>query len=98
MDNDYPPYFIRKYMNRFFHVNQATAVIRQGDPVAYERLHSKLLEQPTRREKLLNERLKDPIKSPAALQTKLWNSNVLYPRYLFDKIQSRQFAKLFYGW
>jgi hypothetical protein len=51
--NVYPPYFITKQFNRFFHLNNALPVLNQLNQEVYHRLHQTLLHQPTRREKQL---------------------------------------------
>jgi hypothetical protein len=96
--NSYPPNFISKQFNRFFHLNDAMPVLNQLDEQVYHRLHQTLLHQPTRREKQLNKMMHDPILSPTVLQPKIWNHEVMYPRYMFDSGQSIGFPKEFYKW
>ncbi|CAF4566217.1 unnamed protein product, partial [Rotaria magnacalcarata] len=57
-----------------------------------------LLEQPTRREKLLKNMLKDPIRSPTVLQTKVWDRSIMFPRYQYDGSTSNRFKSKFYKW
>jgi hypothetical protein len=47
--NGYPPYFITKQSNRFFHLNNALPVLNQLNQEVYHRLHQTLLHQPTHR-------------------------------------------------
>ncbi|CAF4119809.1 unnamed protein product [Rotaria sp. Silwood2] len=79
--NDYPPKFIKKQFHRFFECNDTMSVWRGLDEPVYHRLHQRLLYQPTRREKLLKNMLQDPIRSPTALQTKIWDKDIMFPRY-----------------
>ncbi|CAF4674825.1 unnamed protein product, partial [Rotaria sp. Silwood2] len=64
----------------------------------YDRLHKRLLHQPTRREKQLNMMLQDPIESPTVLQPRIWDNNVMYPRYRYDSSIPIDFPKIFYQW
>jgi len=52
--NNYPPNFIAKQFNRFFHLNNAMPVITQLNEDVYHQLHQTLLHQLTRREKKFN--------------------------------------------
>ena len=96
--NQYPPNFITKYFDRFFEVNNALLVLQQLDGQMYQRLHNQLLYQPTRREKQLTKMMQDPVKSPVVLQPKIWNANIMYPRYLFDSGLTTGLPKEFYHW
>ncbi|CAF1407958.1 unnamed protein product [Rotaria sp. Silwood1] len=96
--NNYPPNFIRKQFDRFFQVNNAIPVLDKWNSQVYHRLHEQLFHQPTRREKQLQAMVQDPIRSPTVLQQKIWDSNKMYPRYVFDGSTSTDFQKQFYKW
>ncbi|CAF2101009.1 unnamed protein product, partial [Rotaria magnacalcarata] len=61
--NNYPPKLIKRQFHRFFTSNDAMSVWNNLDEALYRRLHQRRLQQPTRREKLLKNMLKDPIRS-----------------------------------
>ncbi|CAF1184049.1 unnamed protein product [Didymodactylos carnosus] len=92
--NHYPPNYLSKHFDRFLRLNNAINVFNTLDPHAYKDLHHKLLYQPTRNEKQRQGMLQDPVRSPAVLQTKIWDTSVMYPRYIFDS----GFPKLFGKW
>ncbi|CAF4832716.1 unnamed protein product, partial [Rotaria sp. Silwood2] len=96
--NKYPPNFILKHFNRFFRLNNAMPVLNQLDENVYHHLHHTLLHQPTRREKKLNIMKQNPIEKPWVLQPKIWNNELMYPRYLFDTNLTTNFPKQFYKW
>jgi hypothetical protein len=96
--NDYPPRFISKHFHRFFTLNDAIPVLERLDEQVYRELHSKLLVQPTRREKKLEKMMRDPVKFPEVLQPKIWNRKILCPRYLFDSGLTTTFRKEFKQW
>jgi hypothetical protein len=73
-------------------------VLKQLDKQVYQRLHRTLLYQSTRREKSLSKMMKDPVVSPVVFESKIWDSKVMYPRYLFDSGQSIGLPKEFYKW
>jgi hypothetical protein len=96
--NRYPPNFISKQFNRFFHLNNAMPVLNQLNEQVYQRLHQTMLNQPTRREKKLDLMIQDPVRAPLVLQPKIWNKQLMYPRYLFDNNLTVQFPNEFYKW
>jgi len=96
--NRYPPNFIFKQFNRFFHLNNAMPVLNQLNEQVYQNLHQTLLNQPTRREKKLHLMIQDPIRTTLVLQPKIWNKQLMYPRYLFDTNLTVQFPNEFYKW
>jgi hypothetical protein len=96
--NNYPPNYISKQFHRFFTQNHALSVLEKLDPEEYQRLHSKSLNQPTRREKKLQKMMKDPVRAPEVLQTKIWNHKIMCPRYLFDSALTITFPKQFKQW
>ena len=98
LSNDYPPSFISKQRDRFFRLNNAMSVLTELDKEAYHRLHRTTLNQCTRREKRLVETTKDPIEAPVALQEKKWNTNVMYPRYIFDRAFTVHLHDHFHKW
>ena len=67
--NGYPPNFISHQFNRFFQLNHAMPVIEQLNEKVYHHLHQTLSQQPTRREKQLQNMMQDPVKTPLVLQT-----------------------------
>ena len=96
--NHYPPNFIKKQFHRFFHLNNALPVFNELNEEVYHRLHNQSLYQPTRREKQLGSIIQDPVRNPMVLQPKIWNSNVMYPRYLFDTGLTAHLSKQIYTW
>jgi len=96
--NHYPPNFITKHFNRFFALNNAIPVFHEINPRVYNELHESLLHQSTRREKQLSKMIQDPIRYPTVLQPKIWNSQILYPRYKFDSSLSKHFQSKFQIW
>ena len=96
--NDYPPHFISKHFHRFFTLNDAIPVLERSDEQVYRELHSKLLIQPTRREKKLEKMMRDPVKAPEILQMKIWNHKILCPRYFFDSALTTSFPRAFKQW
>ncbi|CAF0814656.1 unnamed protein product [Didymodactylos carnosus] len=96
---DYPPAFISKYFNRFFELNNAVPVLRQLDADVYHGLHQKLLHQPTRREKELQDMTTDIDQIPEKLRKcKPWNSNILYAQYKFESGPRLDFRETFRMW
>ncbi|CAM4987290.1 unnamed protein product [Rotaria socialis] len=96
--NNYPPAFIRNQFLRFFQVNKADTLIKRFDDQLYQQLHQKLLHQPTKREIGKNAIKKDPILFPPVLQTKAWNSKVMYLRYPFEMGPNTTFPRQFFEW
>ena len=96
--NNYPPHFITKQFNRFFHFNNAMSVSDTMNTRLYSRLHENLLYEPTRREKQLQTMLHDPVRAPTVLQAKIWDRQLMFPRYLFDSALSTTFQKHFNKW
>jgi hypothetical protein len=96
--NNYPPHFITLQFNRFFHLNKAIPVWTELNEQVYSHLHQKLLYQPTRREKQLQTMMQDPVTMPLVLQTKIWNRQLMFPRYLFDSALIINFRKEFSKW
>ena len=96
--NNYPPHFIAKQFIRFFHFNNAMSVSDTMNERIYSRLHQTLLHQPTRREKQLQTMLQDPVRAPTVLQAKVWDRQLMFPRYLFDSALTTTFQKDFNKW
>ena len=96
--NGYPPNFITKQFHRLLHSNHVRFVSDSIDEHVYHRTHQLLLHQPTRRGQKLNKMLEDPIESPIVLRPYVWNSKVMYPRYLLDQDQSVQLRRDFMKW
>ena len=96
--NHYPPNFIKKYFNRFFHLNKALPVFNELNEEVYHRLHKQSLYEPTRREKQLGNIIQGPVRNPMVLRPKIWNSDEIYPRYLFDTGLTIHLLKQVYTW
>jgi hypothetical protein len=97
--NNCPTHYINKQFNRFFTQNDALLVLEQLDPEVYQRLHSRSLLQPTRKRKDTPTKLmRDPVKAPEILQTKIWDHQILCPRCLFDSALTTTFPKEFKLW
>ncbi|CAF1141685.1 unnamed protein product [Didymodactylos carnosus] len=96
--NRYPPQFITQQFDRFFNLNHAMPVLSELHEKIYSRLHQKLLYQPTRREKQLQTMMKDPVRTPAVLQPKIWDRQLMFPRYLFDSALSINFRQELSKW
>jgi hypothetical protein len=96
--NHYPPHFISKQFNRFFHINDAMSVLTQLNQQVYYRLYQTSLYQPTRREKKFNMMMQNPVEASLILQQKIWNAEVMYPRYLFDSGLTIPLPKSFHTW
>ncbi len=96
--NSYPPKFITRQFNRFFNLNDAIPVRTELNPKVYSHLHQSLLYKPTRREKQLQTMMQDPIRTPTVLQPKIWNKQLMFPRYLFDSSSMINFSKEFKQW
>lgn len=88
--NNYPPHFITQQFNRFLHLNNVIPVLSQ--------LNQHLLYQPKRREKQLQNMMQDIIRTPTVLQTKIWNRQLMFPRYLFNSALLINFEKSFNKW
>ena len=82
--NHYPPNFTKKRFHRFFHLNNALLVFGELNEEVYHRLRTQSLYQLTRREKQLHSMIQDSVRNPVVLQPKIWNSDVMYPRCVFD--------------
>ncbi len=73
-------------------------VLTQLNEQVYRQLHQTLLHQPTRREKKPNTMMQHPVENPFVLQPKIWNKELMYPRYLFDTSLTTNLLKQFYKW
>ena len=96
--NHYPPNYIKKQFHRFFHLNNALSVLNELNEEVYHRLHEQSLYEPTRCEKQLDSIIQDPVRNPMVLQPKIWNSDVMYPQYLFDTGLTAHLPKQIYTW
>lgn len=96
--NNYPPSFIRYQTERFFQINNSTSVLTTADAKVYHRLHHHLLEKQTRREAYVIHLMRDPVRNPQELKPKIWDSEVMYSRYLFDATNNQHFEKIFKQW
>lgn len=96
--NNYPPHFVIEQFNRFFKLNNAMPIWRESNEQVHAQLHQNLLYQPTRREKRLQIMMQDFVRAPAVLQPKIWNRQLMFPRYLFDLELKTTFQKRFKKW
>jgi hypothetical protein len=96
--NKYSPNYINKQFDHFFTRSDALSVLEKLDQAVYQRLHSKLLIPPTRREKKLEKMMEDPVKAPEILQTKIWDRKIMCPRYLSDSGLTITSRKEFHAW
>ncbi len=96
--SDYPPKLIYNQFLRFFQVNHAELVLKQLDQQAYHQLHQRVLHQATQKLNQRNYTLRDIVKNPPVLQTKPWDSKVMYPQYTFESGPRLQFSQKFYSW
>lgn len=53
--NGYPPRFVRYHMIKFRERNNASTILYESDQVLYETLNKRLLSEPTRRERRINQ-------------------------------------------
>jgi hypothetical protein len=93
-----PPPFITKQFHRLLHSNQSNFILEEMNEQVYGQLHERLLHQPTRHEQQLKKMMINPIESPLVLQSPVWNSKVMYPRYLYDQEQSVYLRDIFMKW
>ena len=90
----YPLKFINNHFRRFFQVNQAQPVFELLDRSIYDRLHTKLLEQPTRREKMLPQQQNESIDMAEYLPTKKpWNRERLIFHSRFESGPLKQYRR-----
>ncbi len=94
----YPPKFITNQFLRFFQVNNAMSVITALNQHVYQRLHQQLMKKITEKQKKLNDSTKDPVKHPAILQKKSWDTTVMYARYRFESGSIKTFLCQFHKW
>jgi hypothetical protein len=73
-------------------------VLTQLNEDVYYQLHQTLLHQPTRHEKILTTMMQNPVENPLVLQPKIWNKELMYPRYLFDTSLTSNLPNQFYKW
>ena len=96
--NSYPPQFITRQFNRFFHLNDATTVANEFNEQVYSRLHHNLLHQPIRREKQFQTMIQDPVRTPVVLQARIWDRQFMFPRYLYESPAMIDFKTKFKEW
>ena len=98
--NDYPPAFISKHVSRFFEQYNAQSVLKQLNEQDYDKLHQKLLHQPTHCEKQLQTTTTTDIPQiPQSLMSKkAWNPNILYAPYQFESGHRTAFGPIFRAW
>ncbi|CAF2063658.1 unnamed protein product [Rotaria magnacalcarata] len=91
--NKYPPKFITQQFKRFINFTNAPKIFKQSNQRVYQRLHQALLQQTTRGEKKLYHMTRNPVEQPSVLQPKIWNKELMYPRYRYDSKLTRNFPK-----
>ena len=96
--NGYPPHFIWNKFDRLFRSTNFDILLKPMDQSTYRLFHRLLLNQPTKRETKIKLAMNDPITHPLALQPKIWNREVMYPRYLVDGSRATLLTKQFYDW
>ena len=96
--NGYPPTFIKKQFHRLADSNEYDSAMERMTETVYNRLHQKLLHQPTKHEQRLQQMMSNPIEAPAVLQPSIWNSKILYPPYLHDKETTIHLPNEFMKW
>ena len=96
--NEYPPRFIEKMFIRFFRMNNIELGSNRFNQDRYHLLHDRLLNQPTRREKVLLVPLQNAITAPQVLQPKIWDKTVMFPRYLHALHISQDITKHLHNW
>ena len=92
--------FIAKHTSRFFDQYNAQSVLKQLNEQDYNKLHQKLLHQPTRREKQPQAiPTEDVAQMPETLMRKKpWNPNILYAPYQFESGPRTAFGPIFRAW
>jgi hypothetical protein len=97
--NHYTPALTDKHITRFFDQYNAQSILKQLDEQDYNKLHQKLLHQPTRREKQLQATTTDIPQIPESLmKKKAWDNNILYAPYQFESGPRTAFGPIFRGW
>lgn len=96
--NDYPPHFISKQFQRFFRLNSAETVHTRLAEDLYGQLHTRLLQEPSRREKRLSTMIKDHDVLPTVLQRKIWDKKLMYPRFTYESGPIRQLKPAIHHW
>ena len=66
------------------------------DQSTYQRFHRIVLN--TKRESKMNRTMADHVTNPLALQPKIWNNELMYPHYLFDKSNCASLKQQFSQW
>lgn len=91
--NGYPPHFIDKQFRRLLGPYKEALTVKPIDQQTYGTFHRKLLNQPTRHETRSKRTTTDPAQNPSVLEMKVWDSKVMYPRYLYDSSSYHMFKK-----
>ena len=84
LSNHYAPVFIQLQTDRFFRLNSAMLAKNAMNPVVYQQLHQKSVNQNSRHGLKIFQSTQDLFRSPNVLQPNRWDTNVMYPRYTFD--------------
>ena len=79
-------------------MNHAISAVNELNKEVYSQLHRNLLYQPTRRGKQLQNMTRDPIRMSLVLQLKIWNCQLMFPRYLYDSQFMIEFKRDFKKW
>ena len=97
LTSGYPLAFIDYHFRRFFYGNQAMPVWKLLDVASYQRLHTKLLNQPTRQEKKRRSLCCDSDDMADYLPTKKsWNREKLFVHYHFESGSTAQYRREFH--
>ena len=96
--NGYPPHFIDKQFRRLLGPYKEPLTVQPIDQQTYGTFHRILLNQPTRRETRSKRTTTDPVQNPSVLQMKVWDSKVMYPRYLYASSSYHMFQTQFFTW
>ncbi len=64
----------------------------------YYQLHTKLLHQPSRREKQLKLMIEDIEQVSSLLKSETWDRKVIYPKFIFETVPTRELQQEFLRW
>ena len=96
LTSGYPLAFIEYHFKRFFYANQALPAWKLLDVASYQRLHMKLLNQPTRQERKRQQLSNDIGDLAKYLPTrKPWDRNKLIVHYHFESGPTAQYRQQF---
>ncbi|CAF3479434.1 unnamed protein product [Rotaria socialis] len=96
--NNYPPKFITNQFLRFFQVNRVDLLIKRSDERSYQKLHQKLLNQPTIRETQCKTITNNIPLFLSLLEIKPWDPKVMYIPYKYEAGTTSNFPQHFHQW